>query len=103
MNAVSFQLDPSLLLYFCFALLCWDRMTCVYNYDQCPNMSQCPPHFTLTTDHRCIPDSLRESSLVSSTSTCPSFMVNCPDGSCALTELLCETATVCPYGFYTLF
>ena len=132
-------------------LLCWDGTTCVYNYDQCPNMSQCPPgkvrcdsgvcrdnvdecivkepcpadrplrcidgscsslvdvscqsvvtcppHFTLTTDHRCIPDSLRDSSLVSSSGACPSFMVNCPDGSCALTELLCEKATVCPYGF----
>ena len=132
-------------------LLCWDGTTCVYNYDQCPSISQCPPglvrcdcgvcretvndcvvsspcpadkplrcldgscsalddvscrytvtcppHFILTTDQRCIPESLRETSLVSSSGMCPSFMVNCPDGTCALSSALCTSPTICPYGF----
>lgn len=64
----------------------------------CSTSAVCPRDFVLTTDGRCISLAGHGQALISSAGSCPSYMVTCPDKTCAMSLHLCPSVPLCPTG-----
>lgn len=75
-------------------LLCWDGVTCVYDYHNCPTMSQCPPNQVRCESGICR-NSVEECAIGQ---PCPlDKPLRCSDGTCSsLTQVTCSSIMTCP-------
>ena len=64
----------------------------------CTMRPSCLPDYTLTSDNRCISKEGHGTALITSSGQCPSYMVTCPDKTCALSYHLCPVSVLCPFG-----